>query len=71
MSNLLSAIGTCIAYIIGGTAGSGADAVSITFANSWVGKFATAITGQPLFLVSVCLGLSLFGIHILRSLMGR
>lgn len=56
MGTLLSNVGTVITSVVG-----------------WAGDFATAITGDTtgLLIVPVCLGLSLFGIHILRSLMGR
>ena len=72
MADLLAAIKMVITYIVGGTyTPSGGTAVTIAFADSWVGKFATCITGTPVILLVFCLGLSLFGIHILRSLQNR
>lgn len=72
MGDILSAIHTIIVHLVGGTAGSGSDAVTITFANSWVGSFLSVITPENgLFFIPFVLGLCLFGIHVLLSLMRR
>lgn len=72
LSEILSAIQLIIVHLIGGTAGSGSDVVTITFANSWVGSFLGTITTEHgLFLIGAILSFTLFGIHVLRSLMNR
>lgn len=71
MSGILSAVSDLIAYVIGGTVGSGSSAVTITLGNSWVGQFASTIVSSPVLLISFVMGLSLFGIHVMKSLMGR
>lgn len=43
----------------------------VTAAISWCTSFVTEIMGQPLLLFFTLLSASLFGIHILKSLMGR
>lgn len=43
----------------------------VTQAISWCTSFVTEITTQPLLLLCVIMSMSLFGIHILKSLMGR
>lgn len=43
----------------------------VTQAISWCTSFITEITSQPLLLLVTLMSLSLFGIHILKSLMGR
>lgn len=72
LSDILSAIQLIIAHLVGGSVGSGADAVTITFAQSWVGSFlATLTTANGLLLISFILSIALFGIHVLKSLMNR
>lgn len=72
LSDILSAIQLIIAHLVGGSAGSGADAVTITFAQSWVGSFlSTLTTANGLLLISFILSIALFGIHVLKSLMNR
>lgn len=43
----------------------------VTGAISWMSSFVTAITDNPLILFFVLMSCSLFGIHILKSLMNR
>lgn len=43
----------------------------VTAAITWCGQFITEITGQPLLLLFVLMSSALFGIHIMKSLMGR
>lgn len=43
----------------------------VTSAISWCTSFIGEITSQPLLLLVTLMSLSLFGIHILKSLMGR
>lgn len=43
----------------------------VTQAITWCSSFVTEITSQPLLLLCVIMSMSLFGIHILKSLMGR
>lgn len=43
----------------------------VTQAITWCTSFVTEITSQPLLLLCVIMSMSLFGIHILKSLMGR
>lgn len=38
---------------------------------TWCTSFVTEITSQPLLLLCAIMSMSLFGIHILKSLMGR
>lgn len=72
LSDLLSAIQLIIVHLVGGTAGSGDSAVTITFANSWVGSFLnTLTTANGLLLISFILSICLFGLHVLKSLMNR
>ena len=72
LDEVMSAIGTIIAHLVGGTAGSGSAATTISFADSWVGSFLGTITSSNgLFFLGVVLSFCLFGIHVLRSLMGR
>lgn len=68
MADILTAIHTIIVHLVGGTAGT----ETITFANSWVGSFLSVITPENgLFFIPFVLGLCLFGIHVLLSLMRR
>lgn len=72
LSDVLGAVTDIIAYLVGGTIGSGSTATTITFANSFVGKFlALFTTSNGLLLIPVILAFTLFGIHVLKSLMGR
>ena len=43
----------------------------VTQAITWCSSFIGEITSQPLLLLFTLLSCSLFGIHILKSLMGR
>lgn len=43
----------------------------VSGAIDWMGSFVTAITNNPLILFFVLMSCSLFGIHILKSLMNR
>lgn len=43
----------------------------VTSVIDWAGEFVTEIAAQPLYLLPLCLGFTLFGVHILKSLMGR
>lgn len=43
----------------------------VSEAISWCGSFVTKITSEPLLLLCTIMSMSLFGIHILKSLMGR
>lgn len=72
IQQILAAISDIIAYLVGGTVGSGNDAVSITFANSWVGSFLSTLTSSNgLLFIAFILSISLFGLHVLKSLMNR
>ena len=69
MSDVLTAIHDIIAHLVGGTPSGGS---AITFANSWVGQFlSTIVSDNGLFFIPFVLGLCLFGIHVLLSLMRR
>lgn len=68
MADVLEAIHLIIVHLVGGTAGS----TTISFANSWVGTFlSTIVSDNGLFFIPFVLGLCLFGIHVLLSLMRR
>lgn len=56
MSTVLTAVGTVITSAVG-----------------WVGSYATAISSDTtgILIIPFVMGLSLFGIHIMKSLMGR
>lgn len=69
METIVSTISQIIAHLVGGSIGSGSTATTITFANSWVGKFATAITDNPIILVFVIVGLVFLGLNAVRKLM--
>lgn len=72
LSDILAAIQLIIAHLVGGSVGTGGDAVTITFAQSWVGSFlSTLTTANGLLLISFILSIALFGIHVLKSLMNR
>lgn len=68
MADVLEAIHLIIVHLVGGTAGS----TTIAFSNSWVGSFLSVIVSDNgLFFIPFVLGLALFGIHVLLSLMRR
>lgn len=71
LADVLSSVGDVIAYLVGGTIGSGSEITTITFANSWCGQFLDAVSDNALFFIPVILGFTLFGIHVLKSLMNR
>lgn len=73
LDSILTAIQMIIVHLVGGTyTPSGGTAVTITFANSWVGSFLSVFsTENGLLLISLILGFTLFGIHVLKSLMNR
>lgn len=74
LSDILSAVQMIIANLVGGsyTPAGGSSAVTVTFANSWVGSFLSVFTTENgLLLISLILGFTLFGIHVLKSLMNR
>ena len=66
MSQIITAIGDVVAYLVGG---STSGETSITFAHSWVGQFATAITSSPIILIFVIVGLVFLGLNAVRKLM--
>ena len=74
LSDILAAVQMIIAHLVGGTVpavGSG-TATTITFAESWVGSFlSTLTTANGLLLISFILSITLFGLHVLKSLMNR
>lgn len=69
ITQILAAIGDVVAHLVGGTVGSGSDAVTITFANSWVGQFATAITSNPILLLAFIIPMVFLGISAVRKLL--
>ena len=73
LSDILSAVQMIIANLVGGTyTPAGGTAVTITFANSWVGSFLSVFTeNNGLLLIGLILSFTLFGIHVLKSLMNR
>lgn len=66
MASLLTAIGDIVCYLVGGTTST---EVTVTFANSWVGQFAGAITGNPILLIFALTGLVFLGLNSVRKLM--
>lgn len=71
LNEILTAIHDIICHLVGGTP-SGTGATAITFANSWVGSFlSTIVPDNGLIFIPFVLGLCLFGIHVLLSLMRR
>lgn len=73
LSDILAAVQMIIANLVGGTyTPAGGTATTITFAQSWVGSFLSVFsTENGLLLISLILGFTLFGIHVLKSLMNR
>lgn len=74
LSSVLSVIQMIIAHLVGGsyTPTGGSSATTITFANSWVGSFLSVFTeDNGLLLIGLVLAFTLFGIHVLKSLMNR
>lgn len=69
MAQILEYVHQIICYLVGGTYGTGADAVTITAANSWVGKLAGAIVDNPIILIFVIVGLVFLGLNAVRKLM--
>lgn len=75
MSDLFSLVGTLIAHLVGGSIGSGADATTITFANSWVGQIANTIvedanasTGTGVIAIFFVFSLLMAGFKLVHSL---
>lgn len=66
MSTILTTVGDIIAYLVGGTTST---EVTITAANSWVGKLASAIVDNPIILIFVIVGLVFLGLNAVRKLM--
>lgn len=66
IAQILSAVGDVVAYLVGGTTSTD---VTITAANSWVGKIAGAITSNPIILIFVIVGLVFLGLNAVRKLM--
>lgn len=66
MSTILTTVGDIIAYLVGGTTSTD---VTITAANSWVGKLAGAIVENPIILIFVIVGLVFLGLNAVRKLM--
>lgn len=66
MSTILTTVGDIIAYLVGGTTSTD---VTITAANSWVGKLAGAIVDNPIILIFVIVGLVFLGLNAVRKLM--
>lgn len=74
LDSVLSAIQMIIAHLVGGTftATGASAATTITFSESWVGSFLSVFTtSNGLLLIPVILAFTLFGIHVLKSLMNR
>lgn len=72
LEEVMTAISTIIAHLVGGSVGTGSGTTTISFAESWVGSFLGTITSSNgLFFLGIVLSFTLFGIHVLRSLMGR
>lgn len=68
LADILTAIGTIIAHLVGGTVGE----TTISFSQSWVGSFlATITTANGWFFIAFGLSICLFGLHVLKSLMNR
>lgn len=61
MSDIINALQGLTTYLWGGTwtdsSTVGAEAVTITFANSWLGKLCACVVGNPVLLVFVILGI--------------
>ena len=66
MSQIITAIGDVVAYLVGG---STSGETTITFANSWVGQITGAITSNPIILIFVIVGLVFLGLNAVRKLM--
>lgn len=74
LTGILEAIHQVIVHLVGGsyTPTGASAAVTVAFANSWVGSFLATITPENgLFFIGAILAFTLFGIHVLKSLMGR
>lgn len=73
LADILVAIQMIIAHLVGGSyTPSGGSAVTIDFSASWVGSFLSVFTtANGLLLISLILSFTLFGIHVLKSLMNR
>lgn len=69
MADILNAIKMIVCYLVGGTYGTGVDAVTITVSDSWVSKIAGAITANPIILIFVIVGLVFLGLNAVRKLM--
>lgn len=75
MSSLFSLVNTLIAYLVGGTIGTGSGSTEITFAQSWVGQIAKAIvndadatTGTGVIAIFFVFSLLMAGFKIIHSL---
>ena len=75
MSAFFELVGTLLTYLVGGTAGSGSDAVTITFAQSWVGRIANTIiadanasTGTGVIAIFFVFSLLMAGFKLVHSL---
>lgn len=75
MSSLFNLVSTLITYLIGGTVGSGSDAVTVTFAQSWVGRIANTIiedanasTGTGVIAIFFVFSLLMAGFKLVHSL---
>lgn len=66
MGTILTTVGDIIAYLVGGTTSTD---VTISAANSWVGKLAGAIVDNPIILIFVIVGLVFLGLNAVRKLM--
>lgn len=74
LAEILTAIHQVIVHLVGGTytAAGASAATTVDFADSWVGSFLATITPENgLFFIGAILAFTLFGIHVLKSLMGR
>lgn len=75
MNALFELVGRLMTYLIGGTVGSGADATTITFAQSWVGRIANTIiddanasTGTGVIAIFFVFSLLMAGFKLVHSL---
>ena len=66
ITQILTAIGDVVAHLVGGTTSAES---TITFANSWVGQFATAITSNPILLLAFIVPMVFLGLNAVRKLL--
>lgn len=75
MSALFELVKTLLVHLVGGSLGTGSDATTITFANSWVGTICNAIiddaaasTGTGVIAIFFVFSLIMAGFKLVHSL---